>query len=75
MDAGSVMALPDGSGCMTASFPLPKDHWLTQPGDNDPPPAPFLMGTDDLRRKEWVEKVRLAAKYAGDLERVDVVLL
>lgn len=23
-----MQELPDGSGCFTASFPLPKDHWL-----------------------------------------------
>jgi len=59
----SMGVLPDGSGFATASFPLPKDHWLTQPGHNDPP-APFKMGTIDLRRREWAEHIRAAARYA-----------
>ncbi len=37
-------ALPDGSGFATASFPLPKDHWLTAEGFNVPP-MPFRVGT------------------------------
>lgn len=28
-----AFALPDGSGFMTGSFPLPKEHWLYQPND------------------------------------------
>lgn len=58
-----AVRLPDGSGAATMSFPLPKDHWLTQPGYNEPP-MPFRIGTDDPARREWVEKIRLAAKYA-----------
>jgi len=55
--------LPDGSGAATISWALPKDHWLYTEGYNEPP-MPFQMGTEDPRRKEWVEKIRLAAKYA-----------
>jgi hypothetical protein len=58
-----VAKLPDGSGAATMSFALPKDHWLTKEG-YDEPPTPFLMGTADGRRQEWVDKIRAAAKYA-----------
>ena len=59
----SAGALPDGSGFATVSYPLPKDHWLTAEGHNVPP-MPFRMGTDDPRRREWADKIRLAAKHA-----------
>jgi hypothetical protein len=60
--------LPDGSVFGTLVLPLPKDHWLTQPGYNDPP-MPFQVGTGDaelhgLGREEWARRIRLAAKYA-----------
>ena len=58
-----MQKLPDGSGFAVMSMPLPKDHWLTKEGWNEPP-APFLMGTDNIQRKEWVDKIRIAAKYA-----------
>lgn len=59
----TMQRLPDGSGFAVMSMPLPKDHWLTVPGYNEPP-TPFLMGTDDPRRKEWAQKIRAAGKYA-----------
>jgi hypothetical protein len=55
--------LPDGSGFAVVSSPLPANHWLTQPG-YDEPPAPFLMGTNDPQRADWADKIRAAAKYA-----------
>ncbi len=55
--------LPDGSGFATMSLPLPADHWLTAPGDNDPP-MPQRVGMDDPRRRELVEQVEAAARYA-----------
>lgn len=55
--------LPDGSGFCTASFPLPKDHWLTKEGYNDPP-MPMKIGTSDFNRKVMEQKIREAAKYA-----------
>jgi len=58
-----VAKLPDGSGAATMSVPLPKNHWLTKEGYNESP-APFLMGTDNPARQEWVDKIRIAAKYA-----------
>jgi len=65
-DAGGkiteVGSLPDGSGFATASFPLPKDHWLTADGDNVPP-MPMRMGTG-LLRDEAASQVRAAARYA-----------
>lgn len=58
-----IQRLPDGSGFAVMSMPLPKDHWLTQPGFNYPP-APFLMGTSNPERDQWAQKIRIAAKYA-----------
>jgi hypothetical protein len=59
--------LPDGSSFFTASFPLPKDHWLFQAGADGftaPPPMPFRMGNDDPRRPQFNDMVRAAARYA-----------
>jgi len=58
-----VERLPDGSGAAVLSMPLPADHWLTQPGYNEPP-MPFRRGTDDPERQDWAEKIRAAARYA-----------
>lgn len=58
-----MQRLPDNSGFAVMSMPLPKDHWLTKEGF-DEPPAPFLMGTGNPDREEWVKKIRTAAKYA-----------
>jgi hypothetical protein len=55
--------LPDGSGFATASFPLPKGHWLYAEG-HEPPPMPFRMGTDDPRRRKFNAMIRGAAEYA-----------
>lgn len=53
----------DGSGSAILSTPLPSNHWLTQPGYNVPP-MPFRRGTDDPSRKEWVDKIWAAGRYA-----------
>src|SRR5207253_103206 len=50
-------------GFATLSLPLPTNHWLTRPGNNVPPMV-FRKGTDDPERKEWVEKIRAAGRYA-----------
>ena len=56
--------LPDGSGCMTASFPLPKDHWLTADGDNEPP-MPLRTGTVNAAdRANLKAAIQAAARYA-----------
>lgn len=55
--------LPDNSGFAVMSMPLPKDHWLTKEGF-DEPPAPLRMGTDNPLRKPLIDAVREAAKYA-----------
>lgn len=55
--------LPDGSGFLTASFPLQGDHWLYAEGSNVPP-MPFRMGTDDPRRQAFNDMVRAVARYA-----------
>lgn len=39
--------LPDGSGFMTASFPLPENHWLYRKGANVPP-MPLRAGEGAL---------------------------
>lgn len=61
VDAGSALQLPDGSGCLTASFPLPKDHWLYE--STGEPPALWRVGEGALRSL-WAEQITLAARYA-----------
>lgn len=61
-DAGGTVTsesgpLPDGSGFMTASFPLPKSHWLYKGKGRRPPPA--LPNS-----AAWRNRVRTAARYA-----------
>lgn len=61
----SMTLLPDGHGVATASFPLPKEHWLyADDGSFDAPPMPMRMGTNDPRRQQFNEWVRQAAMYA-----------
>lgn len=59
----SATIFPDGHGNMTASLPLPDDHWLTKEG-YDKPPMPFRLGKDDPRHAEFVAAIWAAAKYA-----------
>jgi hypothetical protein len=54
--------LPDGSGFFTASFPLPRDHWLYAEGYNTPP-APWRIGVGN-ERTEVAEGIRAACRYA-----------
>ena len=64
-ESGTV--LPDGAAFFTASFPLPKDHWIysaTEDGFTAPPPMPFRIGTSDPRRDNIAEMVRAAGRYA-----------
>jgi len=61
IDKDSVMELPDGSGCFTASFPLPKDHWIYQPAGE--PPAPWRLGEGE-RRDIAAMQIEEACKYA-----------
>jgi len=59
--------LPDGSGFFTASFALPKDHWIYKTdadGFTPPPPMPFRMGMDHPMREEIRERIIAAAQYA-----------
>ncbi len=56
--------LPDGRGCATVSIPLPEDHWLYEDKGFEPPPMPYRVGTDDPMRKDMVEKIKDAARYA-----------
>lgn len=57
------VALFDDHGFATMSFDLPKDHWLYQE-NYDPPPAPFLMGTDNPLRDHLAKAIRQAGIYA-----------
>lgn len=57
-----VGILPDGSGFMTGTLPLPEDHWLYE--KQLAPPMPLRMGTDDPRRAEYNKLVSEAARYA-----------
>lgn len=55
---------PDGmSGFMTASFPLPENHWIYTL-DTSRPPMPLRLGTDDVRHREIKDAIWAAAKYA-----------
>lgn len=60
-----IAKLPDDSGFMLASFPLPKDHWLTAAPKNgyDTPPMPFRIGVGEKRTK-FAEALKLAGRYA-----------
>ena len=62
----------DGSGFAVMSMPLPKGHWLTADGDNNPP-MPLRIGTQEHGNRVWpavdnrqqaAEMVRAAARYA-----------
>jgi len=59
--ASEMTRLPDGSGFFTASYPLPKDHWIYE--ETGEPPMPLQMGVSP-DRKEYEALVRLAAYYA-----------
>ena len=59
----SVTTLPDGSGAATMSLPLPKNHWLTQPGENVPP-MPMRTGTANVQRIPLEAQIRAAGRYA-----------
>ena len=60
--------LPDDSGFAVMSIPLPKNHWLTQSGDSEPP-MPIRIGTDDslrngMTRIMWKSAIKAAGEYA-----------
>lgn len=58
-----VTYLPDGSGFACLSLPLPKDHWLFQPGYNVPP-MPFRLGNEHPLRKIWKNALKNVGRYA-----------
>ncbi len=69
---GEVGVCPDGSGFATMSMPLPKDHWLTAEGYNEPP-MPFRIGTAEdgtlvlpkiHSREDFANMIRVACRYA-----------
>lgn len=62
-DESKTIVLPDGSAVATASWALPKDHWLFAEGSEEPPMG-LRCGTDDPMRKIFAERIREAAKYA-----------
>lgn len=55
--------LPEWANSQVLNLPLPTDHWLTQVGYEETP-APFLMGTNNPKHQEWVDKIWAAGKYA-----------
>lgn len=57
-----VTRLPDGSGVLTASFPLPKDHWLYGPHEFESPWT--LKGGLPADRREAANAIWNAAKWA-----------
>ncbi len=74
VDKDSLMLIPDGDGvhgCFTASFPLPKDVWLTVVGCNDPAMG-LRCGTSEsigIRGQHWnrnqlADAVKAAGRYA-----------
>jgi len=58
-----VILLPDESGMAMLSMPLPKDHWLTADGFNEPP-MPFRLGTNNENHRWIAEAIRAAGRYA-----------
>jgi hypothetical protein len=69
--------LPDGSGCAVMSLPLPKNHWIygdplmeNHGGEGEsawsyePSPMPMRMGTDNPQRRDFVEMLTKAGRYA-----------
>lgn len=61
IDKDSLTVLPDGSGCFTASWPLPKDHWVYEPAGE--PPAHWRVG-EGQTRDELAHHIEAAIKYA-----------
>lgn len=60
-----MFELPDGSGVMVASMPLPKDHWIYaareyNPGSDEPKDLPSPI----LNRQEHKAAVEAAIRYA-----------
>jgi hypothetical protein len=52
--ASDPVMLPDGSGIMVGSYPLPKDHWLFSEIEDILP----------IQSEDTLEKQRAAARYA-----------
>lgn len=65
-EVSEVTRLPDGSGCFTASWPLPSDHWIygRKDGVYDAPPMGMRMGMEHPKRAEYETLIRDAARYA-----------
>lgn len=62
MKFSDPIRLPDGSGVMLGSLPLPKDHWLYAEGHNEPP-MPMRVGVSAARQK-LEEQIEAATRYA-----------
>lgn len=62
MTEPTMPVLPDGSSYFTMSLPLPDDHWLTQPGHDDPP-MPMRMGCG-AQRNRLADMIRAVTRYA-----------
>jgi hypothetical protein len=56
-----ITILPDGSGVMLASFPLPKDHWIFEDIPIEERPVGFV---DSRHRVDVRERLRWAIRGA-----------
>ena len=57
--------LPDGSAFFTASFPLPKNHWIyEEKKEYEYPPMLCRKGTDDPQRDFFAKALTEAGRYA-----------
>lgn len=61
-NVNEVVVLPDGSGFATASWPLPKTHWIYAEG-RDETPMPFRIGLGDERTR-LAQRIKDAAQVA-----------
>ncbi len=61
----STTVLPDGSAFFTASFPLPKGHWLYGPMDDwDDARDEFAECPEPVLAPDMRKSVMIAARYA-----------
>ncbi len=59
--------LPDGSGFMIGSFPLPEDHWIYNTNTDSPNISINIKSENEIiiiTRKEFEQALKEAGKYA-----------
>jgi len=64
VEVSSPTVLPDGSAFVTASYPLPADHWLYLGAPAEDPPAPMRLGKEHPLRAFFAPILRAAGMYA-----------